>query len=65
MNPENGKLIENAGMRPVAGTAPWTSAHRSSVDATGPMPPIIQGTGLVYLPSMELCHKYSCQGHRI
>ena len=41
VNPENGKLIENAGMRPVAGTAPWTSARRSSVDAP-PMPPITQ-----------------------
>jgi alcohol dehydrogenase (cytochrome c) len=59
VNPENGKLIENAGMRPAAGAAsmdicPSIFGGRNWAHAA-----YHPGTGLVYLPSMELCNKYS------
>jgi alcohol dehydrogenase (cytochrome c) len=59
VNPENGKLIENAGMRPAAGAAamdicPSVFGGRNWAHAA-----YHPGTGLVYLPSLELCEKYS------
>lgn len=56
---ETGKLIENPGMRPAAGAPPLDlcpaifGARNWAHSAYHP------GTGLVYLPSMELCNKYS------
>jgi alcohol dehydrogenase (cytochrome c) len=59
VDPETGKLIENPGMRPVGGGAPmdicpavWGSRNWAHA-AYHP------GTGFVYLPSMEMCNKYS------
>ena len=60
VNPENGKLIENAGMRPVAGAAPMDICPSAWVVATGPRHPS-PGRGLVYLPSLELCWKYALE----
>ena len=59
VNPENGKLIENPGMRPAAGAAamdlcPSIFGGRNWAHAA-----YHPGTGLVYLPSMEMCNKYS------
>ena len=59
VNPENGKLIENAGMRPVAGTAPMDICPSVFGGRNWAHAAYHPGTGLVYLPSMELCHKYS------
>jgi alcohol dehydrogenase (cytochrome c) len=59
MNPENGKLIENADMRPAAGAAPMDICPSVFGGRNWAHAAYHPGTGLVYLPSMELCQKYS------
>lgn len=59
VDPETGRLIENPGVRPVAGApemdiCPSIFGSRNWAHAA-----YHPGTGLVYLPSMELCNKYS------
>jgi alcohol dehydrogenase (cytochrome c) len=59
VNPENGQLIENAGMRPAAGAAPMDICPSVFGGRNWAHAAYHPGTGLVYLPSMELCEKYS------
>jgi alcohol dehydrogenase (cytochrome c) len=59
VNPENGKLIENPGMRPVAGAAPMDICPSPAGARGWAHAAYHPGTGLVYLPSMEMCDKYS------
>ncbi len=59
VNPENGRLIENPGMRPVAGAAPMDICPSAFGGRNWAHAAYHPGTGLVYLPSMELCWKYS------
>jgi alcohol dehydrogenase (cytochrome c) len=59
VNPENGKLIENPGMRPAAGAAPMDLCPSIFGGRNWAHAAYHPGTGLVYLPSMEMCNKYS------
>src|SRR5215467_10476019 len=59
VNPENGMLIENPGMRPAAGAAPMDICPSVFGGRNWAHAAYHPGTGLVYLPSMELCWKYS------
>jgi alcohol dehydrogenase (cytochrome c) len=59
VNPEDGKLIENPGMRPVAGAAPMDVCPSVFGGRNWAHAAYHPGTGLVYLPSMELCQKYT------
>jgi alcohol dehydrogenase (cytochrome c) len=61
VNPENGKLIENPGMRPVAGAAPMDICPSAFGGRNWAHAAYHPGTGLVYLPSMELCWKYALE----
>jgi alcohol dehydrogenase (cytochrome c) len=59
VDPETGKLIENPGMRPAAGAKPMDICP-TAWGATGWAHAAYHPTtGLVYLPSQELCMKYS------
>jgi len=59
VNPENGKLIENPGVRPAAGAAPMDLCPSIFGGRNWAHAAYHPGTGLVYLPSMEMCNKYS------
>jgi alcohol dehydrogenase (cytochrome c) len=59
VNMETGKLIENPGMRPVAGAPPLTICPSVFGGRNWAHAAFNPNTGLVYLPSLELCHKYS------
>jgi alcohol dehydrogenase (cytochrome c) len=56
---ETGRLIENAGMRPVAGAPPMNLCPSIFGGRNWAHASFHPGTGLVYLPSMEMCNKYS------
>jgi alcohol dehydrogenase (cytochrome c) len=59
VDPETGKLIENAGMRPADGAAPIDVCPSAWGAAGWAHPTYHPGTGLVYLPSQELCMRYA------
>ncbi|MBI4608187.1 MAG: PQQ-dependent dehydrogenase, methanol/ethanol family [Candidatus Rokubacteria bacterium] len=59
VDPESGKLIENAGMRPAAGAPPMDICPSIFGGRNWAHASFHPGTGLVYLPSMEMCNKYS------
>src|SRR6266540_3410264 len=59
VDPETGRLIENAGMRPADGADPIDVCPSAWGAAGWAHPTYHPGTGLVYLPSQEMCMKYS------
>jgi alcohol dehydrogenase (cytochrome c) len=59
VDPETGKLIENPGMRPVAGGAPLNICPAIFGGRNWAHASYNPKLGLVYLPSLELCNKYS------
>jgi alcohol dehydrogenase (cytochrome c) len=59
VDPETGKLIENPGMRPAAGGPPMDICPSIFGGRNWAHATYHPGTGLVYLPSMEMCNKYS------
>jgi alcohol dehydrogenase (cytochrome c) len=59
VDPETGKLIENAGMRPADGADPIDVCPSAWGAAGWAHAAYHPGTRLVYLPSQELCMKYS------
>jgi alcohol dehydrogenase (cytochrome c) len=58
VDPETGKLIENPGMRPVAGGPPMDLCPAIFGGRNWAHATYHPGTGLVYLPSLEMCNKY-------
>jgi glucose dehydrogenase len=56
-----GQLIENPGMRPVAGAAPMDICPSAFGGRNWAHAAYHPGTGLVYLPSLELCWKYALE----
>jgi alcohol dehydrogenase (cytochrome c) len=59
VDPETGKLIENAGMRPADGAEPIDVCPSAWGAAGWAHPTYHPGTRLVYLPSAEMCMRYS------
>jgi alcohol dehydrogenase (cytochrome c) len=59
VDPETGKLIENPGMRIADGADPIDACPSTFGAAGWAHPAYHPGTGLIYLPSLELCMKYS------
>jgi alcohol dehydrogenase (cytochrome c) len=59
VDPETGRLIENPGMRPVAGAPPMNICPAIFGGRNWAHAAYHPDTGLVYLPSMEMCNKYS------
>jgi alcohol dehydrogenase (cytochrome c) len=59
IDPETGKLIENPGMRPEAGAPPIDICPSLFGGRNWAHAAYHPGTGLVYLPSLELCMTYS------
>jgi alcohol dehydrogenase (cytochrome c) len=59
VDPETGKLIENAGMRPAAGAPPMNICPAIFGGRNWAHASYNPRTNIVYLPSMELCNKYS------
>jgi alcohol dehydrogenase (cytochrome c) len=59
VDPETGKLIENPGMRPVGGGTPMDLCPAIFGGRNWAHAAYHPGTGFVYLPSMEMCNKYS------
>lgn len=59
VDPETGKLIENPGMRPAAGAPPMNICPAIFGSRNWAHAAYHPGTGFVYLPSLELCNKYS------
>ena len=58
VDPETGKLIENPGVRPAAGADPMDLCPSIFGGRNWAHAAYHPGTGLVYLPSMEMCNKY-------
>lgn len=61
INLETGKLIENPGMRLAAGAAPVDICPSLFGSRNWAHATYHPGTGLVYLPSMEMCWKYALE----
>jgi alcohol dehydrogenase (cytochrome c) len=59
VDPQTGKLLENPGMRPAAGADPIDVCPSVFGGRNWAHAAYHPGTGLVYLPSMELCNKYT------
>ncbi|MBI4638979.1 MAG: PQQ-dependent dehydrogenase, methanol/ethanol family [Candidatus Rokubacteria bacterium] len=59
VDPETGKLIENPGMRPMAGAPPMNICPSIFGSRNWAHASYNPKTGLVYLPGMEMCNKYS------
>lgn len=59
VNPETGELIENPGMRPAAGAPPMNICPAIFGARNWAHASYSPQTGLVYLPGMEMCNKYS------
>jgi alcohol dehydrogenase (cytochrome c) len=59
VDPQTGKLIENPGMRPEAGAPPIDLCPSIFGGRNWAHAAYHPGTGLVYLPSMEMCNTYS------
>jgi alcohol dehydrogenase (cytochrome c) len=59
VDPETGKLIENPGMRPVGGAPPMDICPAVFGGRNWAHAAYHPGTSLVYLPSLEMCNKYS------
>jgi alcohol dehydrogenase (cytochrome c) len=59
VNPETGKLTENPGMRPAAGAPPMDICPSIFGARNWAHASYNPRTGLVYLPAMEMCNKYS------
>jgi len=59
VNPETGKLVEVAGMRPAAGAPPMNICPAIFGARNWAHASYNPKSGLVFLPGMELCNKYS------
>jgi alcohol dehydrogenase (cytochrome c) len=59
VNPETGELVENPGMRPAAGGAPMNICPSIFGGRNWAHASYNPRTNTVFLPSMELCNKYS------
>ena len=59
VNPETGELIENPGMRPMAGAPPMNLCPAIFGGRNWAHASYNPKTGLVFLPSLELCNQYS------
>ena len=59
VNPETGELLENVGMRPAAGAPPMNICPAIFGARNWAHASYNPRSGLVFLPGMELCNKYS------